>query len=73
MIDTRHISNRDRSAYGRAVLRKERFKPARLRRSQCTAGTEQLTDELIAAGYKGFTFLVCPLSGEVLNDEVTNN
>jgi hypothetical protein len=23
---------------------------------------------LIASGYKGFTFLVCPLSGKVLDD-----
>ena len=30
---------------------------------------KQLPDELIAAGYQGFTFLVCPVSGEVLNDE----
>ena len=30
---------------------------------------KQLPDELIAAGYKGFTFLVCPVSGEVLNEE----
>jgi hypothetical protein len=30
----------------------------------------QVSDELIASGYKGFTFLVCPMSGTVLNDEV---
>jgi hypothetical protein len=30
---------------------------------------KQLPDELIAAGYRGFTFLVCPVSGEVLNDQ----
>jgi hypothetical protein len=30
---------------------------------------KQLPVELIAAGYKGFAFLVCPVSGEVLNDE----
>jgi hypothetical protein len=30
---------------------------------------KQLPDELIASGYKGFTFLVCPVSGAVLNDE----
>src|SRR5580692_10435149 len=30
---------------------------------------KQLPDELIAAGYKGFTFLVRPVSGEVLNEE----
>jgi hypothetical protein len=29
-----------------------------------------VSDELIASGYKGFTFLVCPMSGTVLNDEV---
>ena len=30
---------------------------------------EQLPDELIASGYKAFSFLVCPVSGEVLNEE----
>ena len=29
----------------------------------------ELTVEMIAAGYKGFTFLVCPVSGTVFNDE----
>lgn len=33
---------------------------------------KQLPDELIASGYKGFTFLVCPVSGAVLNDEATH-
>jgi hypothetical protein len=32
---------------------------------------KQLSDELIASGYKGFAFLVCPMSGQVLNDEAT--
>ena len=32
---------------------------------------EQLPDELIAEGLKGFTFFVCPLSGAVVNDETT--
>jgi hypothetical protein len=32
---------------------------------------KQLPDEMIASGYKGFTFLVCPASGQVLNDETT--
>ena len=30
---------------------------------------KQIPDELIASGYKGFTFLVCPVSGAVLNEE----
>jgi hypothetical protein len=34
--------------------------------------SKQLPDELIASGYKGFTFLVCPVSGAVLNDETTH-
>jgi hypothetical protein len=29
---------------------------------------KKLPDELIASGYKAFAFLVCPVSGEVLND-----
>jgi hypothetical protein len=29
---------------------------------------KQLPNELIASGYKAFTFLVCPVSGEVLDD-----
>jgi hypothetical protein len=29
---------------------------------------KQLPQELIAAGFKGFTFLVCPVSGAVLSD-----
>jgi hypothetical protein len=32
---------------------------------------KQLPDEFIASGYKGFTFLACPVSGQVLNDEAT--
>ncbi len=30
---------------------------------------KELPAEMIAAGYRGFTFLVCPVSGTVLNDE----
>jgi hypothetical protein len=30
---------------------------------------KQLPDELIAAGLKGFTFLVCPVSGAVISDK----
>jgi hypothetical protein len=30
---------------------------------------KQLPDEMIAAGYKAFTFLVCPVSGDVLNEQ----
>jgi len=33
---------------------------------------KQLPDELIASGYGGVTFLVCPVSGAVLNDEATH-
>ncbi len=29
----------------------------------------QLPNEQIAPGYKGFTFLACPVSGAALNDE----
>jgi hypothetical protein len=31
--------------------------------------SKQLPDEMIEEGYKAFTFLVCPVSGAVLNDE----
>lgn len=31
--------------------------------------TRQLPDEMIAVGYKFLTFLVCPVSGAVLNDD----
>ena len=31
--------------------------------------TRQLPDEMIAVGYKYLTFLACPVSGAVLNDE----
>jgi hypothetical protein len=34
---------------------------------------KQLSEELIAAGYKDFTFLICPMSGAVLNDEATRS
>jgi hypothetical protein len=30
---------------------------------------KQLPDEMIAAGYKAFTFLACPVSGEVLSEQ----
>jgi hypothetical protein len=30
---------------------------------------KELPTEMIAAGYKGFTFLVCPVSGAVVDDE----
>jgi hypothetical protein len=31
---------------------------------------KELPAEMIAEGYKGFTFLVCPVSGTVLDDEI---
>jgi hypothetical protein len=34
---------------------------------------KHLSNEMVAAGYKGFTFLVCPTSGAVLNDEATHS
>jgi hypothetical protein len=34
---------------------------------------KQLPDELIASGYKGFTFLACPVSGQAFNDEATDS
>jgi len=30
---------------------------------------KQLSNKMIAAGYKGFTILVCPISGAVLNED----
>jgi hypothetical protein len=33
---------------------------------------KQLPDEIIVSGYQGFAFLVCPVSGAVLNDETTH-
>lgn len=33
---------------------------------------KELPAEMIAAGYKGFTFLVCPVSGAVLDDEAAD-
>jgi hypothetical protein len=30
---------------------------------------KRLPDEMIAAGYRAFMFLVCPVSGEVLDEE----
>jgi len=32
---------------------------------------KELPPQMIAEGYKGFTFLVCPVSGTVLDDEKT--
>jgi hypothetical protein len=34
---------------------------------------KRLSNEMIAAGYKGFSFLVCPVSGVVLNDEASQS
>lgn len=34
---------------------------------------KQLPDEMIASGYKRFTFLACPVSGAVLNDAATES
>ena len=34
---------------------------------------KQLPHELIASGYKGFTFLACPVSGKAINDEATSS
>jgi len=31
--------------------------------------TKELPDEMIAGGYRPLTFIVCPVSGAVLNDE----
>jgi hypothetical protein len=33
----------------------------------------RLTAALIASGYKGFKFLICPVSGAVINDEEKHN
>jgi hypothetical protein len=33
---------------------------------------KQLSAEMIAEGYKRLTFLVCPVSGTVLDDEAAN-
>jgi len=30
---------------------------------------KELSAEMISSGYKGFTFLVCPVSGTVFDDE----
>jgi hypothetical protein len=35
--------------------------------------SKQLPDELIGGGYKSFTYLVCPVSGSVLNDGESTN
>jgi hypothetical protein len=32
---------------------------------------QQLPEEMVASGYKAFTYLACPVSGEVLNDAAT--
>jgi hypothetical protein len=32
----------------------------------------QLPDEFTGLGYKGFTYLSCPVSGAALNDEATH-
>jgi len=34
---------------------------------------KELPAQMIAEGYKGFTFLVCPVSGTVLDDKKTAN
>jgi len=34
---------------------------------------KQLSHELFAAGYKGFAFFICPVSGAVLNDEAAQS
>jgi hypothetical protein len=34
---------------------------------------KQLPVELVASGLKAFTFLVCPVSGEVLNGDATRS
>ncbi|HUD56928.1 MAG TPA: hypothetical protein VMR02_16975 [Terracidiphilus sp.] len=31
---------------------------------------KHIPDDMVAAGYKAFTFLVCPASGEVINDDL---
>jgi hypothetical protein len=34
---------------------------------------KELSAEMVAAGYKGFTFLVCPVSGTVFDDEAAKS
>jgi len=34
---------------------------------------KQLPDEVLGGGYKSFAFLVCPMSGTVLNDPATQS
>jgi len=33
---------------------------------------KELSAEMVAAGYKGFTFFICPVSGTVLDDEAAH-
>jgi len=34
---------------------------------------KELPPQMISEGYKGFTFLVCPVSGTVLDDKETHD
>ena len=34
---------------------------------------ERVPDDMIAAGFKAFTYLACPRSGQLLNDEAENS
>ena len=67
MFDTRHIEAEE--ADERTMLQETGLKPSRLRRAQRALAEKRLPEDLIATGYKAFTFLVCPVSGEVLNEQ----
>ena len=55
------------------VFQKEGLKSARLRRPQCPPDQSEAAYEFLAAGFKGSTFLVCPVGGEVLTDEAAHS
>jgi hypothetical protein len=70
MIGTRHIET-ERAMAEHCFIKKGSHPP--------TCGVhnvplehKQLPEEMVASGYKAFTYLACPVSGEVLNDEAKN-
>jgi hypothetical protein len=68
-----HVTRRNRSLGGKRMpkpcLKKKDSAPPVCSIHNVPLLSKQLPAELIGGGYKSFTYLVCPVSGSVLNDE----
>jgi hypothetical protein len=70
MVNFNHSSqNAGRPAYGNALLQEEGFSSSPLRVHNVPLVEKQIPTEMLVVGYKPFSFLVYPVSDEVVDDQ----